>query len=161
MNRVEGSIGVELIECVNPVRGKWRVRWDVQPMKNEAASYMEAEFSKRPTDEEIKNTVIGWYNNRIEADILKGFTYDGALVWLSTENQINYKSAYDLAVQTNGKNLPVMFKFGNEEKPVYKTFETLDELTDFYTKAMAHIQSVLQHGWKDKDSFNLEKYHTE
>ena len=31
MKRVEGSSGVSLFECVNPVKNKWRVRWDVQP----------------------------------------------------------------------------------------------------------------------------------
>lgn len=31
MKRVEGSAGVSLLECVNPVKNKWRVRWDVQP----------------------------------------------------------------------------------------------------------------------------------
>ena len=30
MNRVNGAQGVKLLECTNPVKGKWRVRWDVQ-----------------------------------------------------------------------------------------------------------------------------------
>ena len=33
-------------------------------------------------------------------------------IWLSSENQFNYKVAYDLALQTNGANLPIIFKFG-------------------------------------------------
>ena len=46
MKRVEGSAGVSLLECVNPVKNKWRVRWDVQPSEQEGnASYMEEEFS--------------------------------------------------------------------------------------------------------------------
>ena len=28
-------------------------------------------------------------------------------IWLSSENQFNYKVAYDLALQTNGANLPI------------------------------------------------------
>ena len=50
-----------------------------------------------------------------------------APVWLSTENQYNYKAAYDLAVQTGGETLPVTFKFGSDEQPEYHTFEKLDE----------------------------------
>ena len=158
MKRSQGSAEVKLIECVNPAKGKWRVRWDVQPLENGMANFMEAEFDNKPTDEQIKNTVIGWYNERIEADILRGLSYEGAMVWLSPENQFNYKAAYDLAVQTEGKSLPVVFKFGNEDNPVYKTFDTLEELTDFYTRAIHHIQITLQNGWKDKDSFIIDDY---
>jgi hypothetical protein len=38
-------------------------------------------------------------------------------VWLSTENQFNYKAAFDLATQTGGKSLPVTFKFGSTNNP--------------------------------------------
>ena len=42
--------------------------------------------------------------------------------------------AYDLAVQTNGVSLPVTFKFGDNDNPVYYKFTTLEELTDFINK---------------------------
>ena len=29
MKRTEGSAVVKLLECVNPVKNKWRIRWDV------------------------------------------------------------------------------------------------------------------------------------
>lgn len=77
---------------------------------------------------------------------------------LSGENQFNYKSAYDLAVQTGGGTLPVTFKFGTDMEPVYRTFETLEELTDFYTKAMRHIQNALADGWEKKDAFDINLY---
>lgn len=158
MKRIEGSSGVKLIECVNPVRNKWRVRWDVQTKENDAADYMEEEFDHRPTEEEIRTTVISWYNSQTDAAILSGYTFEDAPVWLSAENQFNYKSAYDLAVQTKGGTLPVTFKFGTDTEPIYRTFDTLEELTRFYTGAMEHIQTVLKDGWKKKDSFDLEKY---
>ena len=119
---------------------------------------MEEDFDHKPTEDEIKDTVIVWYNEQIDTNILSGFIYEDSVVWLSTENQFNYKAAYDLAVQTEGKSLPVMFKLGSEEEPVYKTFETLDVLADFYTRAMSHVQSTLQNGWKSKDNFKLENY---
>ena len=53
MRRVEGSSGVSLMECTNPVKDKWRIRWDVQEKENGSASYMEEEFGHKPTDEEI------------------------------------------------------------------------------------------------------------
>ena len=37
MRRVEGSAGVSLMECTNPVKDKWRIRWDVQEKENGSA----------------------------------------------------------------------------------------------------------------------------
>ena len=31
------------MECTNPVKDKWRIRWDVQEKENGSASYMEEE----------------------------------------------------------------------------------------------------------------------
>lgn len=161
MQRTEGTAGVKLIECVSPARNKWRVRWDVQEYKDGSADYMEAEFDHKPTDEEIKAAVIGWYNQQTDQTILSGFEYEGAPVWLSSENQFNYKSDYDLAVQTNGENLPVKFKFGTDENPVYRVFETVADLKDFYMKFKRHIQDTLEAGWQKKDAFNPEDYRDE
>lgn len=156
--RVQGDAGVKLQECTNPVKGKWRVRWDVRKHEDGSADYMEYEFGHRPTIDEVKSLIIAWYNAKVDEAILSGFTYENMSVWLSAENQFNYKSAYDLAVQTAGATLPVTFKFGTDEQPQYREFSTLDELTDFYTKAMAHIQSTLADGWQSKDSIDWSAY---
>lgn len=152
---------MRLLECTNPVKGKWRVRWDVQKREDGSTDYMEEEFDHRPSDEEIKETVINWYNNQTDRAILSGFSYEGNTVWLSTENQFNYKAAYDLARQSNGATLPVKFKFGSDEKPVYRVFENIEDLMDFYTKAMRYILETLDAGWKKKDAFDLEQYQIE
>lgn len=161
MKRVEGSAGIKLLECTNPVKGKWRVRWDVQQGENGNASYMEEEFDHKPEDEEIRSMVMAWYNKQTDMAILSGFTYKNMPVWLSSENQFNYKSAYDLAVQTRGGTLPVTFKFGTDTEPHYHTFATLEDLTDFYTKVVKHIQDALADGWKKKDAFDLDEYRVE
>lgn len=158
MRRVTGNKGVLPIECVNPKKDKWRIRWDVQEHEDDSADYMEEEFDHKPTDEEIKAIVIVWYNRQIDQAILSGFEYEGNLVWLSSENQFNYKAAYDLAVQTSGATLPVTFKFGTDEQPVYRVFDTLEELTDFYVSAIRYVQETLEAGWKRKNAFDLELY---
>ena len=80
MRRVEGSAGVSLMECTNPVKDKWRIRWDVQEKENGSASYMEEEFGHKPTDEEIRTLVMSWYNSQTDAAILSGFVYKNAPV---------------------------------------------------------------------------------
>lgn len=158
MKQVEGSAGVALLECTNPVKNKWRVRWDVKTNEDGSASYMEEELDHKPNAEEVRSLVSEWYNAETDERILSGFEYEGQPVWLSSENQFNYKAAYDLAVQTDGQNLPVIFKFGTDDSPSYRTFETVDELQDFYMKVMKHIQNALLEGWKKKDALDLALY---
>lgn len=158
MKRVQGNPDVALLECTNPVKNKWRVRWNVSTDTDGTTSYMEEEFNHRPSVDEIKNLVAGWINSQTDARILSGYRYDGKMVWLSTENQFNYKAAYDLAVQTAGATLPVTFKLGDDDNPEYVTFESLEALTAFYTGAMQFVQQTLSEGWKAKDSINPELY---
>lgn len=159
MRRIEGSAGVKLIECTHPVKNKWRIRWDVQGKEDGSATYMEEEFNHKPTEEEIKQTIVSWINEQTDQAILADFHWNGMPVWLSSENQFNYKAAYDLAVQTNGATLPVKFKFGTDDVPCYHTFHTVEDLSDFYTQAMQHIQTTLAECWKKKDAFDTNLYH--
>lgn len=161
MIRVYADSKAEPIRCTNRRRGIWRITWDYREIETPEGvqrSYMEETFDHKPTPEEVRTVVTGWYNEQTDRAILCGFSYENIPVWLSGENQFNYKAAYDLAVQSGGKSLPVTFKFGTDETPRYRTFEKLEELTDFYTKAMRHVQDVLADGWRKKDSFNIEVY---
>ena len=161
MKRVEGSAGVALLECTNPVLGKWRIRWGVEAREDGTVTYMEEELDHRPDAEEVRSLVSGWYNSMTDERILSGFEYDGQPVWLSSENQFNYKAAYDLAVQTDGQNLPVTFKLGTDKEPYYRMFDTVADLQDFYVKVMKHIQDALSEGWRKKDALDLALYEAE
>lgn len=160
---------IKYIECINNKLNKWRIRWDIQPeyQQNEegkqeerGVSFLEYEFNHKPSLDEIKDVVLKWYNDKIDAQIYSGFVWKNMPVWLSKENQFNYKAAFDLAVQTNSQSLPVTFKFGSEY-PIYYTFETIDELTDFYQKAMDHVTTTLTAGWALKDSLDWSVYNTD
>lgn len=157
---------IKYIECINNKLNKWRIRWDIQPeyqqneegnQEEKGVSFLEYEFNHKPSLDEIKDVVLKWYNDKIDAQIYSGFIWKDMPVWLSKENQFNYKAAFDLAVQTNSQSLPVTFKFGSEY-PIYYTFETVDELTDFYQKAMNHVTTTLTVGWSLKDSLDWSVY---
>ena len=79
-----------------------------------SADYMEENILGKPSREIIRTVILGWYNEEIDREILSGFVYEGMPVWLSSENQFNYKAAHDLAVQNGGATLPVTFKFGTK-----------------------------------------------
>lgn len=117
-------------------------------------------FDHKPTEQEIRDVIIAQINANTDAKILTGFVWQGKKVWLSTENEFNFKAAYDLAVQTGGATLPVKFKLGEDGNgnPVYHTFTELSEFTDFYTKAIAFVNTTLNEGWAEKDSIDMTKF---
>lgn len=161
MKRIQGGKDIALVECINPRIKKYRVRWDIQPYtedNHDGVTFIEHEFGYKPSLDEIKDVILSWYNKEIDKKIASEFVWNNLPVWLSSENQFNYKAAYDLAIQTNGSNLPVTFKFGDTKNPVYYTFSTINELTDFYVSAMMHIDATLKIGWKEKDNINWSVY---
>lgn len=159
MNRAYGTnMNVPLIECINHKIGKYRIRWDFQPYGDDIVTFMEEDILHKPTIQEVKDIVRNGLNQATDDAILSGFKWRDMSVWLSTENQFNYKAAYDFAIQTGGANLPNVFKFGDTENPVYYKFDTIDDLHDFYTKALTYVNEQLAIGWYKKDSIDWSAY---
>lgn len=163
MKRIQGSEGIKALECANPRYQKWIVRWDFQPTLDDngeqiGVNYFEKWVTHKPTMDEVKEIVLDGYNKIIDQKILSGFVWKDMPVWLSSENQFNYKAAYDLAVMSQGKSLPTVFKFGTTEQPVYYAFESLENISDFYISAMAYINTTLAEGWKLKDGIDWSEY---
>ncbi len=156
--KVNGCIGVLPIECVSPRKNKWKVRWNITEKEDGSSDWYEQDYDHKPTLEEIRDTIVKFHNGQVDAKILSGFSWKDMPVWLSSENQFNYKASFDLAVQTNGQNLPVRFKFGTDKDPKYYDFKTIDELSDFYTSAIKFINDTLQEGWAEKDSVDFSVY---
>lgn len=154
---------VELLECISRKYNRYIVRCNVEDWKDKEGNVIGKQFNKqlfnhKPSLQEIKDVVLGCYNNIIDEKIISGFVWKDMMVWLSNENQFNYKAAFDLAVQTNGNNLPIVFKFGTTENPVYFKFEDLNTLTEFYSSAMQYINKQLSDGWAAKDALDWSVY---
>lgn len=144
------------------------VRWDLKPVtilnkegievETPLATWQEEHFDFIPSMDEIKDLILCFYDKETSNEIIGSFKWNGMKVWLSTENQFNYKSIYDVAIQTNGKNLPVTMKFGETSNPIYYKFETMEELSKFYFDSLNHVQKTLQKGWEIKDNIDWELY---
>ena len=166
MKRVQGSKGIALVECINHYTNKYRVRWDIQPYFNEegeeqGVSYYETEVMHKPSMNDVRQIVLKGMNQVIDDKIFSEFVWNDMQVWLSSENQFNYKAAYDLAVQSGGGTLPVIFKFGSTDNPVYYEFKTLEDLSGFYLQAMNFINDTLSKGWQKKDNVDWSIYENE
>ena len=138
-------------------RNKWELIYGYGTDGVSGWTYRER-FEYKPTLEEIKEIIIAQINRNVEEKILCGLVWKDMPIWLSTENQFNYKAAYDLAVQTGGQSLPVKFKFGTDEAPVYYTFTTLEGLQEFFMTSLAFVQRVLDEGWQEKDNLDLSVF---
>ena len=105
----------------------------------------------------ILNNIYEIINNEIARKIEYGFVWNGYAVHLDKENQINYKSAFDLALVAE-ESLPVTFRFYKNGKPVLYEFDNVNELKDFVIKMNNHINNCLMEGWTKKDSINESDY---
>lgn len=158
IQKITGCVGMIPLECVSPRKDKWKIRWSFKELENGMAEWMEQDFDHKPTMEEVKNSIIKWYNSQIDVQIISGFKWKNMSVWLSTENQFNYKAAFDAAVMSDGQTLPVTFKFGTDDEPLYYEFTDIEELSDFYYKSVTYVQKVLKEGWETKDNINFSVY---
>lgn len=107
---------------------------------------------------QIVDLIYNVINEETQNSIINLFNWNGYSIYLSQENQMNYKNAFDLAVATNGESLPVTFKFKKDGKSAYYTFDMISELKDFYMTVNKHINSCLELGWQRKDAVNIEDY---
>lgn len=152
--RVSGNaIRTKHIECIDSKRNIWKIRWDFKD-----DSFEEVTLDYKPSLEKIQDLIYNWYNKQTDKAILEGFVWKDMPIWLSSENQFNYKAAFDLAIMSEGANLPIKFKFGTTKDPIYYTFETVGDLSDFYMQAMSYINDTLDKGWQQKDSINWNRY---
>lgn len=117
-------------------------------------------YDHKPTKTELKEDITQLIDGITDSKILQGFRWNEVSVYLSTENQMNFKAAFDLNMQTGGLMLPVKFKLGEdaEGNAVYHTFENMDDFTDFYTSAVSYINQCLTEGWAEKDSLDMSSY---
>ena len=130
---------------------------------SDICTWYEIYFYKKqgtPNFNKVKDSILSDINSRTDEKILSGFVWKERPVWLSTENQFNFKAAYDIAIQSKGQSLPVTFKIGedSEENPVYYTFTEMNDFTDFYVSAITFVNTTLNEGWAKKDGIDFDEY---
>ncbi len=118
------------------------------------------DYDHIPTVAEIRTDIEALINLHTDEVILTGLKWNGKPVYLSSENEFNFKAAYDLAKETEGAILPMKFKLGEEANgdPVYHTFTKVEVLADFVSTIFTHIQSTIRAGWNEKDSIDYSPY---
>ena len=120
--------------------------------------------------EDIKIFITNYYNDEVERNILNGYQWTVlhgadagtiANVWLSKENQMNYKAKHDAAKEyPQLVSWPMKYKIGErpDKTPIYEEFANIEELAQFYLGGIAYIEQCYNAGWVKKDSIDWTPY---
>lgn len=109
--------------------------------------------------DEVKEDVLADINSHITERITSGFVWNGKNVWLSAEYQRDFADAQQVTKLTDGANLPLKLKLGEDENgnPVYHTFTKQTSMNDFYLSMVVYIQKCREDGWALKDSIDWQQ----
>ncbi len=116
------------------------------------------EYKGKPTQETVSDDVLNELNSECEKEIIENLEINGKKVWLSFENQQNYKMLYDYFTKNTTK-LPLKVKLYDENGVgEYKEFDSFEDYETFYFATIEHINSTLAKYWEIKDNINWSEY---
>lgn len=144
-------------QVLRKFNGKRYVKTD-ELVSSGMCSYSYFIYDSKPSVQTIKNDINAYVNSIVSDKIVNGFVWKGNSIHLTAENQMNYKSSYDLALQSGGANLPIRIKTTKNGKTEYLVFMTIDELSAFYLAMNKHINKMLENGWDMKDNIDYSVY---
>lgn len=148
-----GNVDMPSIECLNPMAGApWVARFNKKITEPGSATWVEALFNHRPQTNDLRGVVDEYYNTQVQQKILSGFTYNDTPIWLSTENQQNYITAYTLGLDY------LKVKGGTDSEPKYLELTSKEEIAEFVKALQIYIQECISWGWEKKDSVDYSVY---
>lgn len=152
------------------------IGYNYKEVSNDMAEWIEVYVYKKQRSHlsfsEIKKAIIADIDACTDEKILNGYEWtilhgddEGKTVkvWLSKENQNNFKAKHDAAKEyPNLVTFPMKYKISedSDEKAVYEVFQSFEELVQFYLGGLAYIESCYQEGWEVKDGIDFSVYET-
>ena len=164
MNKVFGKK-----ECFVPVRedeSRVIVSYDYhEEADGENATWFEVYFYKKtdgkPSIERIKAAIIKDIDERTDDKSEHGYVWSGKPVKLNWENRQNFKAVHDAAAMyPELVSFPKLFKLsdGDDGNAVYHTFESMQEMAQFYLGGLSWIEQCVEEGFHKKDGFDFTPY---
>ena len=119
---------------------------------------------------DVKKAIEEDINARVDEAILCGYPWTilhgddagkAVKVWLSKENQSNFKAKYDLHfTKPEALTFPTLYKVAEDENgdAVFEEFQSFEELEQFYLGGLAYIEQCYQAGWAEKKAIDWTPY---
>lgn len=175
MNKVQGKISE--FAPIYQDASRVVVCYGYQEIDSENATWNEIYFYKKQISQlsfaDIKKAIIADIDADTDEKILCGYEWtvlhgddEGkvAKVWLSKENQTNFKAKHDAAAAYPDRvTFPMKYKIAedDDEKAIYEVFQSFEELVAFYLGGLAYIEACYQAGWATKDAIDFSVYNSE
>lgn len=151
------------------------VGYDYKEIDDSHAEWFEIYFYKaqiaKPTLEQIKEAIDADIDSQTDEKILNGYQWtilhgedqgNVVKVWLSKENQNNFKAKHDVAKEyPNLVTWPMKYKVSEDaetKRPIYEYFDNMEELVQFYIGGLNYIETTYNAGWDRKDGIDMEAY---
>lgn len=153
------------------------VSYGFAAIDEETATWNEIYFYKKQISQlsfaDIKKAILADIDADTDEKILNGYEWTilhgddegkAVKVWLSKENQNNFKAKHDAAKEyPDLVTFPMKYKVSEDEneKAIYEVFESFEELARFFVGGLGYIETCYQAGWAIKDSIDFSVYKTD
>jgi hypothetical protein len=158
MNTTIGNINDFKPISYNSKTKKYIVSWGLINVGGDNYQWNYKIFNSKPSINVIKDTINSSINQNTKQYIENNFKWNGMSIYLSIENQIDYKLLLDTTILLEGTNLPEEVKFKVNGENIYYSFETIDDMKDFIIAMNNHIRRYIAEGNKAKDEVNYDEY---
>ena len=142
------------IECINPKRDRWAVRWNHQQEEGESWTALEAVTEGKPTKAEVETAISKHIDEETQQGIINGFVWNDKPVKLTDSTQRNFLfAAYSL--DHTGEIDRAEF---SGILAATTDAEAADELRDIVAAMWQHIKTQRRKGINRKSEFDFSQF---